>query len=65
MGPAARPLLLPPGVAEPVLRVAAVPGLHAASRALRHLVVVPVRERLLPVLRAAMADLGQGGARPG
>lgn len=65
MRPAACPLLLPPRVDEPVLRVAAVASLHVASRALRDLVVVPVRERLLAALSAVVAELGQGGTGPG
>lgn len=59
-------LLLPPVVAEPVLRVAAVASLHAATRALGHLVVVPVGEGLLAaIVAAAVAELGQRGAGPG
>jgi len=63
--PAARPLLLPPRITEPVLGVAAVAGLHAACRALRHLVVVPVGESLLAAPGATMAEGGQGGTGPG
>ncbi len=65
MWPATCPLLLPPGFAESVLRVAAVAGLHAASWALRHLVVVPVGEGLLAALIAAVAELRQWGTGPG
>lgn len=67
MRPAPRPLqlLLPPMFTEPVLRVAAVADLHAAPRALRLLVVVPVGERLLAPVGAAVADRRHGWTGPG
>lgn len=64
MGPVSCSLLLPPHVAEAVLRVAAMSHLVAAARALGHLVVVPVREGLLAALVATVAELGQGRASP-
>lgn len=63
MGPVSCSLLLPPHVAEPVLRVAAMSHLVAAARALGHLVVVPVREGLLAALVATVAELGRGRGR--
>lgn len=65
MRPGTCPLLLPSAFTEPILRVAAVASLHAAFWALRHLVVVPVRQGLLAALIAALAELGERGAGPG
>lgn len=65
MWPATHPLLLPSMLAEPVLRVAAVAGLHAASRVLGLLAVVPVGESLLAAIAAAVADRSHRRTGPG